>query len=98
MTKIDKNIAFALLYELLSKKEKDTLASAKTIEEFNNLLIQYFNLYNLKESFMEEVNLTCANIKEQITILSSYGINDDWCTLFLYFTDIIVNQCKDRLS
>jgi geranylgeranyl pyrophosphate synthase len=93
-----KNIAFALLYGLLSKKEKDALSSTKTIQEFNNLLIQYFSLYHLKESFMEEVDLTYANIKEQVTTLSSYGINDDWCTLFLYFTDIIVNECKERLS
>lgn len=93
-----KNIAFALLYELLSKKEKSALSSEKNIEKFNNLLIQYFNLYNLKESFMQEVNLTCANIKEQVTILSNSGISDDWCTLFLYFIDIIVKQCKDRLS
>lgn len=92
-----KNIAFALLYELLSTKEKNVLASTKTIEEFNNLLIQYFNFYNLKDTFMEEVNLTYTNIKEQVSILPSYGINDDWCALFLYFTDIIVNQCKERL-
>lgn len=83
---------------MLSKKEKSALSSEKNIEKFNNLLIQYFNLYNLKESFMQEVNLTCANIKEQVTILSNSGISDDWCTLFLYFIDIIVKQCKDRLS
>ena len=93
-----KNIAVSLLYSLLSIQEKDRLKNAADTEEETKLLIQYFNLYHIKSSFIREVDFIHQNIKERISCLPQYGISEHWCTLFTYFIEKIVLECKSRLT
>lgn len=92
-----KNIVLTLLYNLISKKEKEKIISTDSENEKNDLLIYYFRLYKIKDSFMREVDLTYKNIMEQIDLLKMHGLNPTWCQLFHHFVDIIVKECKDRL-
>lgn len=92
-----KNIALALLYKLISHKEKEQIQFSNSEEETNELLIHYFQQYKIKDSFMREVELTHQNINEQIELLKENGLNTTWCKLFHYFINKIINECKERL-
>lgn len=91
------NIAVSLLYNLLSDYEKECLNGAVDIEKENELWFSYFELYNVKDSFMREVDFIHQNIKERINSLSQNGISESWRILFTYFIDKIVKECKGRL-
>lgn len=93
-----KNIVFSLLYNLLSTKEKEQIQSANNDEEINFYLTKYFDFYKVKTSFMQEIDLTYFDIKKQIPSLIQYGISRNWCSLFSFFIDFIVEQCKSRLN
>lgn len=92
-----KNIALALLYSLISDKEKAQINSAETEEQINNLLIKLFHYYKIEASFMREVELIYQNITEQINLLIKQKINTDWCKLFQHFIDSVIAECKERL-
>ena len=92
-----KNIALSLLYNLISEKEKQKLSLASRENEINELLIQYFNQYKIKNSFMREVELTHKNIKEQVMLLSTLGISREWCEIVDFFVEYILNECTARL-
>lgn len=93
-----KNIALTLLYNLISEKEKEQLASTSSEDKINNLLIHYFHRYKLRDSFMREVELIHENINQQIVELEMQGLNTSWCQLFRYFINSIIEECINRLN
>lgn len=92
-----KNIALTLLYNLISNKEKESLSFIQSVEEQNILLIDYFNKYKIGDSFLREVDLIHQSIQEQICLLERHGLNAQWCVLFQYFIENVVQECKNRL-
>lgn len=95
----NKNIVIALLYGLLSSKEHKSIDSITLSEkDKSSLLIHYFNYYNVKQSFLREMNQLHENIKCQIQNLSCDGIAKDWCVFFEKYVDIIIAECKKRIS
>ena len=95
----NKNIVIALLYGLLSAKERKAIDSITPSEEDkSSLLINYFNYYNVKQSFLREINQLHENIKCQIKKLTSNGITNEWCEFFENCVDITVAECKKRIN
>lgn len=93
-----KNIVIALLYGLLSSKERKSIDSITLSEkDKSSLLMHYFNYYNIKQSFLREMNQLHWNIKCQIQNLSCDGIANDWCVFFEKYVDIIIAECKKRI-
>ena len=92
-----KNIVFALMYNLLSLKEKEKICLADNIEEINYHLIKFFDEYKIKDSFMEEIQFVYLDIKNQIPSLGEYGVSQEWCKLFEHFIDSLMEECKNRL-
>lgn len=92
-----KNIALTLLYNLISKQEKEALASMQSEDATNDLLIHYFKRYKINDSFSREVNSIYEKINEQIDELESLGLCGDWCRLFHHFIHTIIQECKSRL-
>lgn len=93
-----KNIVFALMYNLLSLKEKEEIRLANDAIELNCCLIKFFNGYKIGESFMEEIDFIQTDIENQIHTLSQYGISQKWCHLFKDFIDTLIKECKNRLT
>ncbi len=92
-----KNIALSLLYNLISEQEKEKLTSTHSKNDMNNLLIHYFKCYKIRDSFMREVDLIYEKICIQINELKKQGLCNDWCHMFHYFINVIIQECKNRL-
>lgn len=92
-----KNIALTLLYNLISEQEKEKLLSIHSEDDANNLLIHYFKHYKIRDSFIREVDLISEKINTQINELENEKLCSDWCRLFHYFINAIIQECKNRL-
>lgn len=93
-----KNIAICLLLNTISKSEKKNLENKElSIQEINKLIIHYFEVYHIKDTFMRDVDTIHKKIGQQIQSLTDYGINAEWCDVFNEFINRVVQECNARL-
>lgn len=92
------NIALLLLAEALSPEDKQSLSLSKTPDEYNSLLAKYFDSYDIRGSFIKEVDFIHSYLAHQGEYWPVPGINERWRSAFLYFIDELIIECKKCLE
>lgn len=93
-----KNIALILLDRNLTTNDIQKLNKAKTHKDYNSLLIEYFNSYNIKDSFLKEIDYMHQYLNHQVVYLKKLGVSKYWCKEFLGFVDYVITECENCLE
>ena len=90
-----KNIAIAILMNMISSKEKHIISKNKTnLEEY---IFALYEKYQIKEIVTEEVCLMQKRVIKNIQEVSKYSPNKNWGNDFLSFVNSLYMICKERL-
>lgn len=90
-----KNIAVAVLLNMLSPIEK-TKMSRKNDDE-NSYIFELYEKYRIKDIIMDEVNVIQSRVRNNISELKKYKVNQKRCDDFMSFINSLYSTCIERL-
>lgn len=87
-----KNLAIALLYQIVDKKDKTPLFNAD-----KGTLISLMQRYRIFDFFKHDIELEYAALVERIDVVKNNGISAEWCALFREFLGTVKKFAEERL-
>lgn len=88
-----KNICFAVLFELLSNREKHEIFSAD-----DHLLEHLFEKYHIKEIMLGEIHNVLLSIEIELSKLDSKIMCEGWIDAFTKFVKSVITTFESRLD
>lgn len=92
-----KNIVIPYMFEIISKTEKQIILNASSNEQ-GKLLKKYFDKYDFKTTFINEIETIEKSIMDDIAQLTELNNSFEWQKIFVFFIESVTQVCKERLD